>query len=145
MSTKKQPNMGVKRTPKNAKRLAAKMAAKMAAKVKTARNPLVPQRGGAVNRHRDNPDRALSRGEYSREQNLFIAAVAQAKAEGGVSFIAYTDILRLIRLLGYRKVQKTAVPIRMAEDFQEGEDTPHGYTLPAPGKFLPPSTPVVIS
>lgn len=68
--------------------------------------------------------RAAEVGELTKEQFLFVMAIDAFKRENGVSFPAWTDVLELIRLLGYRKTQATELTLRNAEDWTERPDSP---------------------
>ncbi len=66
--------------------------------------------------------RSAEVGELSKEQFLFVMAIDAFKRENNVSFPAWTDVLELVRLLGYRKTQASELTIRNAEDWTERAD-----------------------
>lgn len=55
----------------------------------------------------------------TREQFLFIKAIESFKAANNVMYPTWTDILEVVRLLGYRKTLNTELQIGGAEDFTE--------------------------
>ncbi len=71
--------------------------------------------------------RAAEEGELTREQFLFVVAIEEFKRVNGKSFPSWTDILEVIRKLGYRKTLPSEVNLRgRAEDFMERADAPEG-------------------
>jgi hypothetical protein len=71
--------------------------------------------------------RAAEEGELTREQFLFVVAIEEFKRVNGKSFPSWTDILEVIRKLGYRKTLPSEVNLRgRAEDFMERADAPAG-------------------
>lgn len=68
--------------------------------------------------------RSAEEGELNREQFLFLMAVEGFKRENGVTFPAWTDVLEVFRLLGYRKTMPSELTIRNAEDWTEKPDGP---------------------
>ncbi len=68
--------------------------------------------------------RAAEEGELTREQFLFVMAIQEFKRANDRSFPSWTDVLEVIRLLGYRKTQASELNIRSAEDWREAPDAP---------------------
>lgn len=68
--------------------------------------------------------RAAEEGELTKEQFLFVMAIDAFKRENQVGFPAWTDVLEVVRLLGYRKTQASELALRNAEDWQEKSDSP---------------------
>lgn len=66
--------------------------------------------------------RAAEEGELTPEQFLFVMAIQEFKRANAVSFPAWTDVLEVIRLLGYRKTQASQLNLRNAEDWREQAD-----------------------
>ncbi|MDX2146317.1 MAG: hypothetical protein SFZ23_02245 [Planctomycetota bacterium] len=60
----------------------------------------------------------------NKEQFLFIMAIESFKQANGTSFPSWTDILEVVRLLGYRKTLKAELKLRGAEDWTEAPDAP---------------------
>ena len=56
---------------------------------------------------------------------MFLMAIDAFKKGNNVTFPAWSDVLEVIRLLGYRKVQKSAVDLGRAEDWTEPPESPH--------------------
>jgi hypothetical protein len=76
--------------------------------------------------------RAAEEGELDREQFLFLVAIEEFKRVNGKAFPAWTDVLEVIRKLGYRKTLPSSVNLRgRAEDFTERPDAPAGVTRTA--------------
>jgi len=70
--------------------------------------------------------RAAESGDMTKEQFLFLMAVEQFKKSNQVTFPTWTDVLEIIRLLGYRKTMPMEVTLNAAEDWRESPDTPSG-------------------
>lgn len=106
-----------------------------AASGESADNAGVPQTGspGSVSglERRRGPGRRLSdftrsaeEGEMTQEQFLFLMAIDEFKKANGRTFPSWTDVLEVIRLLGYRKTMPSDLKLRSAEDWREPADTP---------------------
>jgi len=88
--------------------------------------------GAALNRRRG-PGRRLSdfvrvaeEGEMSREQFMFLHAIDAFKTANGVSFPTWTDVLEVVRRLGYRKTMPTELNLGgRHEDWAEKPDAPN--------------------
>jgi hypothetical protein len=70
--------------------------------------------------------RAAEEGELNKEQFLFLMAIESFKKVNGVIYPSWTDVLEVVRLLGYRKTQPSEFKLTAAEDWQEAEDAPVG-------------------
>jgi hypothetical protein len=68
--------------------------------------------------------KAAEEGELTTEQYLFLAAIDAFKKSNNVSFPKWTDILEVVRLLGYRKVQASELNLGNADDWRERPNTP---------------------
>lgn len=68
--------------------------------------------------------RSAEEGDLTSEQFLFVMAIEAFKRENNRTFPQWTDVLEVIRLLGYRKTCKSELKIRNAEDWMERSDTP---------------------
>jgi hypothetical protein len=66
--------------------------------------------------------RAAEFGELNKEQFLFVMAVDAFKKANGVAFPAWSDVIEIVRLLGYRKTCKSQIELRSAEDWTERAD-----------------------
>lgn len=68
--------------------------------------------------------KAAEEGEMNREQFMFLMAIDSFKRANGMTFPAWTDVLEVIRLLGYRKTCRSELPLTAAEDWTERADAP---------------------
>jgi hypothetical protein len=68
--------------------------------------------------------RAADEGEMTTEQFLFLMAIDAFKKSNAVTFPSWSDVLEVIRLLGYRKTMPSELNLRNAEDWKESPDTP---------------------
>lgn len=68
--------------------------------------------------------RAAEEGELTPEQFLFVMAIEGFKKANNKVYPSWTDVLEVVRLLGYRKTLPTSIKIRAAEDWQEKPDAP---------------------
>lgn len=68
--------------------------------------------------------RNAEEGSFTREQFLFVKAVDAFKQGNGVSFPTWTDVLEVIRLLGYRKTMPSEINLPACEDWREAGDAP---------------------
>ena len=82
------------------------------------------ERGRGAGRRLSDSLRSAEEGELTTEQFLFLAAIDAFKKANGVSFPRWTDVLEVIRLLGYRKVQASELSLRNAADWRERSDAP---------------------
>jgi hypothetical protein len=69
-------------------------------------------------------------GELSKEQFLFLMAIESFKKANQKMFPAWTDVLEVVRLLGYRKTMPMELKLSSAEDWQEAADTPSNVRAP---------------
>lgn len=70
--------------------------------------------------------KAAEEGQLTKEQFLFLMAIETFKRANGTPYPAWTDVLEVIRLLGYRKTQPSTLALPMAEDWSEPADTHAG-------------------
>ncbi len=68
--------------------------------------------------------RSAEDGEMTREQFLFLVAINEFKKANGRAFPSWTDVLEVVRLLGYRKTMPSELSLPSAEDWREAPDTP---------------------
>ena len=98
---------------------------------------VVDRRGGLDRRHleegdgsglerRRGPGRRLSdftksaeEGEMTKEQFMFLMAIDEFKKANNKSFPSWTDVLEVIRLLGYRKTMPSELQLSRCEDWRE--------------------------
>lgn len=94
------------------------------------RNNVLDTRGNGLERRRG-PGRRLSdfakaaeEGEMNVEQFLFIQAVDAFKRANDKPFPTWTEVLEVIRKLGYRKTCKMEIELPQCEDWVEAGDAP---------------------
>ncbi|MGD9789804.1 MAG: hypothetical protein AB7Q00_03950 [Phycisphaerales bacterium] len=68
--------------------------------------------------------RSAEEGEMTKEQFLFLVAIDEFKKANAKSFPTWTDVLEVIRLLGYRKTMPSEITFGRAEDWREPSDAP---------------------
>jgi len=69
--------------------------------------------------------RSAEEGEMDREQFLFLLAIEEFKRVNGKAFPNWTDVLEVIRKLGYRKTMASTINLRgRAQDWCERPDAP---------------------
>lgn len=68
--------------------------------------------------------KAAEEGEMTQEQFLFLMAIDAFKKANGKVYPSWTDVLEVIRLLGYRKTAPSQIRLRNAEDWTEAPDAP---------------------
>ncbi len=77
-------------------------------------------------RRRTDFTRAAEEGEMTPEQFLFLKAIEAFKKANDKTFPSWTDVLEVIRLLGYRKVLPSQLNLSSVEDWTEKPDAPSG-------------------
>lgn len=77
-------------------------------------------------RRRTDFTKAAEEGELTGEQFLFVMAIDAFKKANGKMFPTWTDVLEVVRLLGYRKTMPSELSLNNAEDWREPADTPSG-------------------
>ncbi len=71
--------------------------------------------------------RAAEEGEMTQEQFIFVMAIDIFKRVNGKTFPTWTDVLEIIRKLGYRKTMPTELILGdQVEDWTERADAPSG-------------------
>lgn len=68
--------------------------------------------------------KAAEEGEMTTEQYLFLMAIEAFKKANGKTYPSWTDVLEVVRLLGYRKTMPSEVKLRNADDWREAPDAP---------------------
>lgn len=74
--------------------------------------------------------KAAEEGNLTKEQFLFIMAIETFKRTNQIQYPAWTDVLEVIRLLGYRKTVASEIRINAAEDWTEVSNTPSNVRPP---------------
>ncbi len=73
--------------------------------------------------------RAADEGEMTQEQFMFVMAIDTFKRVNDLTFPTWTDVLEIIRKLGYRKTLASELNLSdRAEDWTERPDSPNGVT-----------------
>lgn len=71
--------------------------------------------------------RQAEEGEMTQEQFLFLMAIDAFKQVNGKTFPTWTDVLEVIRKLGYRKTMASELTLgRHVDDWTERPDAPSG-------------------
>lgn len=68
--------------------------------------------------------RAAEDGEMTPEQFLFLRAIDEFKRANDTAYPAWTDVLEIVRLLGYRKTMPSELTITGVEDWREPGNAP---------------------
>ncbi len=68
--------------------------------------------------------RSAEEGQMTPEQFLFVAAIDAYKRVNQVPYPTWTQVLEVIRKLGYRKTAASTLNLSNAEDWTEAPDTP---------------------
>jgi hypothetical protein len=77
--------------------------------------------------------KSAEEGEMNKEQFLFLLAIDAFKRVNHKTFPTWTDVLEIIRKLGYRKTMSSELQLGpRANDWTEKPDAPAGVHKPAP-------------
>jgi hypothetical protein len=87
-------------------------------------------------RRRTDFTRSAEEGEMTSEQFLFVMAIDAFKRVNGKNFPTWTEVLEVIRKLGYRKTAPSILNLAGTEDWLEAPDAP---ALPPPKAQAEPS------
>ncbi|QNN23022.1 hypothetical protein HED60_12335 [Planctomycetales bacterium ZRK34] len=79
-------------------------------------------------RRRTDFTRQAEEGEMSNEQFLFVMAIDAFKRVNGKAFPTWTEVLEVIRKLGYRKTMPSELNLPNTEDWTEPADAPSVVT-----------------
>lgn len=82
------------------------------------------ERRRGVGRRLSDFTRSAEEGELTKEQFLFLMAIESFKKSNNKSFPTWTDVLEVVRLLGYRKTMPMELGLRNAEDWREMHNAP---------------------
>lgn len=74
--------------------------------------------------------RSAEEGDMTKEQFMFLVAVDEFKKANDKTFPTWTDVLEVIRLLGYRKTMPSELILRRAEDWREPAFSPSSVRPP---------------
>ncbi len=75
-------------------------------------------------RRRSDFMKAAEEGEMTQEQFLFIKAIDAYKRVNDKPFPTWTEVLEVIRKLGYRKTAPSSLKLDAVEDWTEAPDAP---------------------
>lgn len=107
------------------------------AKLKALANGETPEESTTGLERRRGPGRRLSdftraaeEGELTQEQFLFIMAIEEFKRANDKQFPTWSDVLEVVRLLGYRKTMASELNLRSAEDWRESPIAPSNVRAP---------------
>ncbi|MCL4220168.1 MAG: hypothetical protein KJZ65_02240 [Phycisphaerales bacterium] len=75
-------------------------------------------------RRRSDFTRAAEEGEMNREQFLFLMAIDAFKRANSKQYPTWSDVLEVVRLLGYRKTMPSELNLPNAEDWREPPNAP---------------------
>ena len=76
--------------------------------------------------------KSAEEGEMTAEQFLFLMAIDAFKQVNGKTFPAWSDVLEIVRKLGYRKTMPSELELGpRAQDWVERPDAPCGVDRPA--------------
>ncbi len=79
--------------------------------------------------------KSAEEGEMNPEQFLFLMAIDAFKQSNGKTFPTWTDVIEIIRKLGYRKTMPSEINLGLrAQDWREKADAPTGVWKEAPGE-----------
>src|SRR5262245_54133242 len=77
--------------------------------------------------------KAAEEGEMTQEQFLFLMAIEEFKRANHKVYPSWTDVLEVLRLLGYRKTQPSQIKLRAGDDWTEAPDATADVRREAPG------------
>lgn len=96
------------------------------------------ERRRGAGRRLSESQKAAEEGNLTPEQFLFLMAINEFKKANQTHFPSWTDVLEVIRLLGYRKTCGSELNLRNAEDWREPSDAPSNVRAPRwAERFLP--------
>lgn len=80
------------------------------------------ERARGPGRRRSEFTKAAEEGEMTKEQFLFLMAIDAFKKSNDRMFPTWTDVLEVVRLLGYRKTMPSELSLNNADDWREKPD-----------------------
>ncbi len=102
-------------------------------RVKDAGSPTGLDRRRGPGRRLSDFVKAAEEGEMTQEQFLFLMAIEEFKKANHKAYPSWTDVLEVLRLLGYRKTQASQIKLRTGDDWTEAPDAPADVRREAPG------------
>lgn len=100
--------------------------ARMGRKSGAAEDSTGLERRRGPGRRRTDFTKSAEEGEMTSEQFMFVLAIEAFKKGNAKFFPTWTDVLEVIRKLGYRKTMPSELNLRGAEDWREPADSPSG-------------------
>ncbi|MFM9957795.1 MAG: hypothetical protein ACKVZJ_06945 [Phycisphaerales bacterium] len=91
-----------------------------------APDPSGLERRRGPGRRRTDFTKSAEEGEMNKEQFLFLVAMDAFKKANSKTFPTWTDVLEVVRLLGYRKTCPSQLNLPVVEDWLEKADAPAG-------------------
>jgi hypothetical protein len=91
--------------------------------IPTPKSDLVTGTERAPGRRRSDFTKAAEEGEMTTEQFLFLMAIDAFKKSNDRMFPTWTDVLEVVRLLGYRKTMPSELNLNNADDWREKADS----------------------
>lgn len=116
------PNVGGNEDPSNGPRKERRKVSNKRRDGKEGSTGLERRRGPG--RRLSDFTKAAEEGDLTKEQFLFVVAIDAFKKANDVWYPTWTDVLEVVRLLGYRKTMKSEIELRNAEDWRETPDAP---------------------
>lgn len=96
------------------------------------------ERRRGAGRRLSESQKAAEEGNLTPEQFLFLMAINEFKKANQTHFPTWTDVLEVIRLLGYRKTCGSELNLRNAEDWREASDAASNVRAPRwAERFMP--------
>jgi hypothetical protein len=84
------------------------------------------ERRRGAGRRRTDFLKAADEGELTPEQFMFLMAIDAFKKSNERMYPTWSDVLEVIRLMGYRKTMPSELNLRNADDWREAANTPSG-------------------
>jgi hypothetical protein len=126
MAEHDQPDTDQERGPSRRKSI---MDRRTGLKRRDASTPTNLERRRGPGRRRTDFMRAAEEGEMTQEQFMFVMAIDSFKRVNGLTFPTWTEVLEVIRKLGYRKTMPTELNLgSRVEDWTERADAPSGVS-----------------
>ena len=88
------------------------------------------ERRRGVGRRRSDFEKSAEEGEMNGEQFLFVMAIDAYKRVNATPFPTWTEVLEVIRKLGYRKTAPMELRLDSCEDWTEAPDAP-SFPIPS--------------
>ena len=120
--SEKHPNVGKKQKPEGTERVDQRKSDRARRDDDSAPTGLERRRGPG--RRLSDFAKSAEEGELTQEQFLFVMAIDAFKKANDVWYPSWTDVLEVVRMLGYRKTMRSELDLQSAEDWRETPDAP---------------------